>query len=91
MKTKHLLCLFFSFLIWTSYAQEKATSPWADDNFTGLEFRSVGPAFMSGRIADIAIPAITAALAILVMWNYSLNESRAREIKAQLVKRRGEL
>ena len=43
------------------------------------------------RIADIVIPAFTAALAILVMWNYSLNEERAREIKAELVKRRGEL
>ncbi len=43
------------------------------------------------RIADIAIPALTAALAIWVMWNYSLSEDRAREIKAELVKRRGEL
>ncbi|TRX54803.1 MFS transporter [Fulvivirga sp. M361] len=43
------------------------------------------------RIADIVIPAFTAALAILVMWNYNLNEERAREIKAELVKRRGEL
>ena len=43
------------------------------------------------RIADIAIPAITAALAIWVMWNYSLTEDKAREIKAELIKRRGEL
>lgn len=43
------------------------------------------------RIADIVIPAVTAALAILVMWKYGLNEERAREIKAELVKRRGEL
>jgi len=43
------------------------------------------------RIADITIPAITAALAIWVMWKYSLNESRAIEIKEELVKRRGEL
>ena len=43
------------------------------------------------RIADIAIPAITAGLAIWVMWNYSLSEEKAREIKAQLVARRGEL
>ena len=33
------------------------------------------------RLADIIIPAITAGLAILVMWNYSLTEERAREIK----------
>ncbi len=43
------------------------------------------------RLADISIPAITAALAILVMWNYDLTEEKAREIKEQLVSRRGEL
>ena len=43
------------------------------------------------RLADIFIPAITAALAILVMWKYNLTEERAREIKAELVARRGEL
>ena len=43
------------------------------------------------RIADAVIPALTAALAILVMWKYGLNEKRARSIKVELVKRRGEL
>jgi GPH family glycoside/pentoside/hexuronide:cation symporter len=43
------------------------------------------------RIADITIPAVTAALAIVVMLGYDLTEKRAREIKAQLVERRGEL
>ena len=43
------------------------------------------------RIADVVIPSFTAALAILIMWKYSLNEKRAREIKVELVKRRGEL
>lgn len=43
------------------------------------------------RIADIVIPALTAAIAIWIMWKYSLNETRAREIKTELVKRRGEL
>ncbi len=43
------------------------------------------------RIADITIPAITAALAIVVMWNYDLTEEKAHEIKAELVSRRGEL
>ncbi len=43
------------------------------------------------RIADIVIPAVTAALAIWVMWKYDLTEARAREIKATLVARRGEL
>ena len=43
------------------------------------------------RIADIVIPSLTAGLAILVMWKYSLTEDRAREIKKELVARRGEL
>ena len=43
------------------------------------------------RIADIVIPAITAAIAIWIMWSYSLTEERAREIKAELEARRGKL
>ena len=43
------------------------------------------------RIADIVIPAATAAIAIWIMWKYNLDEKRAREIKEELVKRRGEL
>ncbi len=43
------------------------------------------------RVADIIVPSFTAALAILVMWKYSLSEERARDIKKQLVERRGEL
>ena len=43
------------------------------------------------RIADIVIPALTAGLAILVMWKYSLTEQRARAIKEELEARRGKL
>jgi GPH family glycoside/pentoside/hexuronide:cation symporter len=43
------------------------------------------------RIADIVIPAGTALLAIVIMWNYGLSEKRSKEIKEELVKRRGEL
>jgi len=43
------------------------------------------------RIADIIIPSLTAGIAIRVMYKYSLSEARAREIKKQLVERRGEL
>ncbi len=43
------------------------------------------------RIADITVPAVTAALAFLVMWKYDLTEKKAREIKEELVRRRGEL
>ena len=43
------------------------------------------------RVADIVIPSLTAALAIWVMWKYSLTEERARDIKKQLIERRGEI
>ncbi len=43
------------------------------------------------RMVDILIPATTAAIAILVMWNYDLSEDKARKIKEELVSRRGEL
>jgi photosystem II stability/assembly factor-like uncharacterized protein len=42
-------CLFFSV-----DAQEKQETK-KDSTLSGLKFRSIGPAFMSGRIADIAI------------------------------------
>ena len=43
------------------------------------------------RIADIIIPIATALLAIWVMYKYGLSERKAKEIKATLVERRGEL
>jgi len=43
------------------------------------------------RLADIMIPGGTAALAIWVMWGYDLTEKKAKEIKEELVRRRGEL
>ncbi len=45
-----LICLIPLF----SYSQ-KEENPWKDENFSGLKMRSIGPAFMGGRIADIAI------------------------------------
>lgn len=42
------------------------------------------------RIADIIIPSVTAALAVLIMWNYSLNEDRVSNIKKELEARRAE-
>ncbi len=35
--------------------KSKASSLLSDTTFSGIKFRSIGPAFMSGRIADIAI------------------------------------
>lgn len=46
---------FLSFSASTLFAQEDETKLMSDKTFSGLEFRSVGPAFMSGRIADVAI------------------------------------
>ena len=43
------------------------------------------------RLADILVPALTAGMAIWVMWNYDLTEEKAKEIKNELVRRRGEL
>ena len=43
------------------------------------------------RLADIIIPAVTAGLAIWVMWSYSLTEERSREIKEELEARIGVL
>jgi GPH family glycoside/pentoside/hexuronide:cation symporter len=43
------------------------------------------------RIADIIIPAATAALAIWVMWGYDLTEEKSEEIQRELVERRGQL
>ncbi len=48
-----ILSLVILSLVTTLSAQDKDL--WTADNFSGLKFRSIGPAFMSGRIADIAI------------------------------------
>jgi GPH family glycoside/pentoside/hexuronide:cation symporter len=43
------------------------------------------------RLADIIIPAGTAAIAILLMWKYDITEEKAHQIKEQLVARRGDI
>lgn len=59
--------------------------------FDGAAAQQTAETMISLRIADVVIPASTAALAIWIMWKYSLSEKRAMEIKDQLVERRGEL
>ena len=59
--------------------------------FDGAAAIQTAETMISLRLADVIIPASTAALAIWVMWNYSLSETRAKEIKEKLVERRGEL
>lgn len=56
---KNILCIILlSILPHAAAAQTGKPAkgdPLSADNFTGFEFRSVGPAFMSGRISDIEI------------------------------------
>ena len=59
--------------------------------FDGAAAQQTAETMTSLRIADVVIPASTAGLAIWIMWKYSLNEARAKEIKDLLVERRGEL
>ncbi|MBL1215346.1 MAG: glycosyl hydrolase [Ignavibacteriae bacterium] len=57
MKNFIILFSLLSFLTSFSYAQEKenAKSPLSSSTFSGLKFRSIGPAFASGRISDFAV------------------------------------
>ncbi|MEM7384107.1 MAG: MFS transporter [Verrucomicrobiota bacterium] len=43
------------------------------------------------RLFDVLIPICTSALAILIMYGYTLSETRAREIRDELEARRGKL
>lgn len=55
MRPHKILLLALSFLPAMAQAQDDEAPGFNESTFTGLEFRSIGPAFMSGRIADIAI------------------------------------
>lgn len=60
MKKASLLFLFFGLLqLGSLVAQKKTAEPKKDtlsnDIYNGLKFRNIGPAFMSGRIADVVI------------------------------------
>ncbi len=43
------------------------------------------------RSFDVVIPIITSGIALAIMWRYEISESRAREIREELEKRRGKL
>lgn len=51
---KVLIVCFISCFFFSAKAQDKSETK-KDSTVTGLKFRSIGPAFMSGRIADIVI------------------------------------
>ncbi len=54
---RQLLIALFASIVVPSFvsAQDEDAPGFNEATFKGLEFRSVGPAFMSGRIADIAV------------------------------------
>jgi len=54
---KFSIYLFCALLLlsFTAHAQDGEDSPMNDKTFSGLKLRNIGPAFTSGRIADIAI------------------------------------
>ena len=51
-----IILLLTNFMILAGDAEKKEDkSPWKSSTFSGLKFRSLGPAFTSGRIADFAV------------------------------------
>ncbi|MEL6672010.1 MAG: glycosyl hydrolase [Bacteroidota bacterium] len=56
MKFTTLCCALCLLLVLPTQAQDKKdNSPWKASTFSGLKMRNIGPAFTSGRIADIAL------------------------------------
>ena len=56
MKIRRILALALTFTLVTNlFSQEKNKTSLIETALKGFKFRSVGPAFMSGRIADISI------------------------------------
>lgn len=49
------LLLLLSCIVLSGFSQKMKKDIWDSDHFKGLTFRNIGPALMSGRIADIAI------------------------------------
>ena len=52
---KYIGCALFMFITSTSFTQTEGKDKALETALSGFSFRSIGPAFMSGRIADIAI------------------------------------
>lgn len=53
--TQTVSLLFFLGTLSLTGQTDDENSLWGEKTFSGLKFRSVGPAFMSGRLSDIAI------------------------------------
>ena len=52
---KSIITILILVITISLYSQDPKQDYWNEETFNGLEFRSIGPALMSGRIADIAI------------------------------------
>ena len=50
-----LMFVFSSAHLRSQENKEEEKGPWKSSAFSGLKFRSIGPAFMSGRISDFAV------------------------------------
>lgn len=59
--------------------------------FDGGAAKQTAETMYNLRLADIIIPSVTAGIAIIIMWKYNLTEKKAKEIKEELVARRGEI
>lgn len=73
------LALFLSGVILSSVGFDQNAQKQAVSTVTSL------------RLADIIVPSVVGILAIAVMWGYDISEQRAKEIRDELVRRRGEL
>ncbi len=52
---KVLLVILLLLVAGTSIAADKNPEPWSSGDFSGLKWRSIGPAIASGRIGDFAV------------------------------------
>lgn len=55
LKPVLLLLLILQLSLFAEDEKKEDKSPWQSSTFSGLKFRSIGPAFTSGRIADFAV------------------------------------
>ena len=56
MKIRKIIFFVLTFTLVTNlFAQEQKKTSFIETALKGFSFRSIGPAFMSGRIADISI------------------------------------
>ena len=73
------LALFLSGVILSSVGFDQNAKMQSESTITAL------------RLADIFVPCLAGILAVLVMWGYDISEKRAKEIREELVRRRGDL